>query len=201
MNINLFAIYYPKVQAAFQVHSIAPNELTQAIERDIAHEHITSATQINLLRLWMQQPAITVGIWLLNMVKSFVGLYQTQWKLYFELADKATSYFCLSGNWLSCMAQYIYAGTMQRWLHLLGWYELCYLIVEYSMVGCAIIGLLHRRYYWLLFFAITFVWYFAFITGPDGSGRFRMMMEPWLLVLAALGIAFLVARAHRKVPA
>jgi hypothetical protein len=80
----------------------------------------------------------------------------------------------------------------------LGWYELAYLLVEYLMMATGVLVLLLKRNYWLCCFAVSFVYYFAFITGPDGSGRFRMMMEPWLLVLAIIGFAWLISRQTKK---
>ena len=50
----------------------------------------------------------------------------------------------------------------------------------------------------MVFFALSFVLYFGLVTGPDGSGRFRMMSEPWLLVLASLGGAWACARCDKN---
>lgn len=199
MNVNLFSFYFPKLQTAFATHNIAPTEITRAIEQDIVQKTTTSTTQVNLIKLCLQQPIIAINIWLINTLKSLIGLYQTQWKLYFELSDHATSYFCLPGNWLSCLAGYIYTGTTKTWLHALGWLELGYLIIEYFAVTIGSWALLINKKYWLLFFALSFILYFAFITGPDGSGRFRMMLEPWLLVLAALGIACLFNSKQKEI--
>ena len=199
MNVNLFAFYYPKIHAYFQAHGLVSNDTMRAIEYDIAQKQITAVTQHNLLKLFVQHPVITLGIWFQNMVKSCLGLYQTQWKLYFELADKATSYFCLPGSWLSCLGEYIRTGTTRSWLCVLGWYELAYLLVEYLMMATGVLVLLLKRNYWLCCFAVSFIVYFAFITGPDGSGRFRMMMEPWLLVLAVIGFTWLISRQNKKI--
>ena len=199
INVNLFKFFYSKLHTAYAAHALCPNELINAIDNDIAHDHITSTTQANLGKLCLQHPGIACGIWLQNMIKSFLGLYQTQWKLYFELSGTATSYFCIPGSWFSCLATYIKTGTTRGWLCLLGWYELLYLLAEYLMMAVGLLVLAIKRQYWLFIFALSFIVYFAFVTGPDGSGRFRMMMEPWLLVLAALGTAWTMTREKKQV--
>ena len=64
-------------------------------------------------------------------------------------------------------------------------------MVEYIFAAIGSCWLLCQKKIWLFFFALSFIVYLVLITGPDGSGRFRMMIEPWLLVLASFGIAFI----------
>ena len=199
MNVNLFHFFYPKLIAALKEQEIFNHPFMLLINKDITQQHITIDTQRNLFRLMMTYPFISIKIWLINMLKSAIGLYQTQWKLYFELADQATSYFTLPGNWFVRMKLYICSGTIALWLQGLGWYELIYLIVEYVSAGIGSLWLLAQRKIWLFFFAISFVLYGLLITGPDGSGRFRMMIEPWLLVLTALGLTLLIVKNKKKV--
>jgi len=199
MNVNLFLIYYPKIELAFGQMGIVSNSLMASIKQDITSESITFKTQLNLLKLMFSYPFITIKIWIINMIKSFIGLYLAQWKLYFELGDQATSFFTFPGSFLEKMHGYIITGTNLKWLHIFGWLEVIYLIIEYiaAFVGLAYFVL--KRYAWLSFFAFSFIFYFAFITGPDGSGRFRMMFEPWLLIIAALGLAFIFSKNKKKV--
>ena len=199
MNINLFFFFYPKLLAALREQGIVVNRLISAINYDVLQQQITAQSQVNLMKLMLEYPFITMKIWLINMIKSFVGLYVIQWKLYFELSDKATSFFVLPGNWLAKMKGYVYVGTERSWLHYLGWYEVSYLIVEYSLAAFGALYLFMKRKIWLFFFAISFIVYCALITGPDGSGRFRMMFEPWLLALASLGLVWLFTKNKKKV--
>jgi len=199
MNVNLFLFFYPKLLAVFKHQDIIKGGLVGLIDRDIVQNKITAQTQINLLKLMLQYSFISIKIWLINMLKSFIGLYQTQWKLYFELGDQANSFFTLSGSCFSSMKAYICQGTICKWLYYLGWYEVIYLSVQYVSACFGALWLLLQHKTWLFFFAISFIVYCALITGPDGSGRFRMMFEPWLLVLAALGLAWIFAKGRKRV--
>lgn len=198
MNVNLFLFFYPKLLGAFRQEGIMITDVMNDINVDIAQNNISLKTQINLIKVAFQQPFLFVKVWLINMVKSCIGLYQTEWKLFFEQGDQCSSFFSLFGTWFAAMRQYIQQGTGKYWLHVLGWYEVIYVIVEYIFVAIGAYWLLLKRKTWLFFFAASFIIYFVLITGPDGSGRFRMMIEPWLLVLASLGLAIFFGTPRKK---
>lgn len=198
MNVNLFLFFYPKLLAVLRERGIPFDGLVAVINDDIVQKNITKTTQVNLIKVMLHYPFINLKIWLINMLKSVIGLYQTQLKLYLELSDQATSFFTLSGSWFSNMKQYICQGSVRRWLHMLGWYEVFYLIVQYFFAFIGALYLLAKQKIWLFVFALSFIIYFALITGPDGSGRFRMMFEPWLLVLAALGLSWWFCKNKEK---
>ncbi len=199
MNVNLFIFFYPKLLRALQEGALSvPVQLAAVIDYDIAHGTISRSTQSALAQLMLQFPWITIKIWLINMLKTLGGFYSVEWKLYFGGLKISTSFFALSGSLVTRIYGYICGGMPHRWLCIPGFYEVWYLSVEYitACIGCVWLGM--QKKWWLMFFAAGYIVYFTAITGPDGSGRFRMMLEPWLLALAVVGIWVLDKKIWRR---
>lgn len=199
MNVNLFVFFYPKLLRALHEGALsAPAQLATAIDYDIAHDTISRSTQGALVRLMLQFPWITIKIWLINMLKTLVGFYSVEWKLYFGGLKISTSFFALSGSLPARIYGYICGGMPHRWLCIPGFYEVWYLSMEYATAFIGFVWLGTQKKWWLVFFAAGYIAYFTAITGPDGSGRFRMMLEPWLLTLAVVGIWVLGKKFWRR---
>ena len=197
MNVNLFIFFYPKVVLVLQQQGVS-DSLIGEINNFIKLNNFSSDAQSALFRLALKYPFLTFKIWFLNMLKSYFGLYQVEWKLFFDKGGQGVSFFSLGDSWLMNIKQYIMQGTDKTWLHMLGWYEIVYLLLEYLFAFIGILFLFVKKKFWVVFFALSFVLYFGLVTGPDGSGRFRMMIEPWLLVLASLGGAWVCARRGKQ---
>ena len=194
MNVNLFLFFYPKLLHALQEQGIT-DPLIEEVNNFITSNDFSSQAQGSLIRLALKYPFLTLKIWIFNMLKSYLGLYQVEWKLFFDRGGQGVSFFNLGNSWIVNIKQYVMQGTDKKWLHWLGWYEIVYLILEYLFAGIGLLFLFVRKNFWLAFFALSFVVYFGLITGPDGSGRFRMMSEPWLLVLSIAWWCLVVCKA------
>ncbi|MGB4076814.1 MAG: glycosyltransferase family 39 protein [Minisyncoccia bacterium] len=46
-------------------------------------------------------------------------------------------------------------------------------------------------------FLITLIYYYAILTGPVGYSRYRVPVEPWIFILAAIGITYLGERVYK----
>lgn len=198
MNVNLFNFFYPKLITAFAAAGIAiPDQLHQSVTHAMTTRVFDRATQAQLLNVVLVAPWVAIKIWVVNMAKSMFGLYIIEWKLYFGFLKTSRSFFAIDATLPQRIHTYICSGASYWWLWVIGYYELIYLLVQY---GAACIGWcsLGRRQWVLALFAFLFIGYFAWATGPDGSGRFRMMLEPWLLVLAAGGLSMLSGLAQRR---
>jgi hypothetical protein len=197
MNVNLFLFFYPKLVLGLQQQGVS-DRLTGVINNFIRLNDFSSDAQSVLFQLVLKYPFLTLKIWFLNILKTYFGLYQVEWKLFFDNGGQGVSFFSLGDSWLMNIKHYIMQGTDKVWLHMLGWYEIVYLLLEYIFAFIGTLFLFVKKKFWIGFFALSFVLYFGLVTGPDGSGRFRMMSEPWLLVLASLGGAWACARCDKN---
>lgn len=198
MNVNLFKFFYPKLVVAFTAAGVAvPAQLHQDITHAMTTQVFDRVVQMRLLQVVLVAPWIAIKIWIVNMAKSMFGLYSVEWKLYFGFLKTSRSFFIIDASFPGRVHTYICSGASHWWLWVIGYYELVYLLVQYS-AACVGWYILSRRQLVLAVFSFVFIGYFAWVTGPDGSGRFRMMLEPWLLVLAAGGASLLSDLMQRR---
>lgn len=140
------------------------------------------------------RPLLFCFAWCESMFKVFFGIFSTQLKILYNGSIKGgcCSFFAMPGNnaW-ERLHQYASFGSANKWLTLIAYADIIGLLVRYILVFIAFLLLLQaRNYFWLLFFN-CYIGYFTFVTGHDGGGRYRMMFEPLLIILAAYALVWL----------
>jgi hypothetical protein len=78
-------------------------------------------------------------------------------------------------------------GTTSKVIILLGCLEAVWSIIRLFLIVTALIYLALKKHIFELLIFISWIVYFPLLTGFDGCGRYRLVIEPILSVLAAAG--------------
>lgn len=188
-RVNLYYWHLPNVLASYH-HSSADDErrALQALpEAEVAQRIAAELTQ---------RPWLFVRVWLLNVAKTWLGLYTTNLKVLVEPAVHGgdVSFFKTTGSIWCKVWQYISSGATHWWVIAIGVLEALWTMLRLVLVACGFVRLLQQRQFFFAMLCILFLGYFSLITGHDGCARFRMMFEFLLIVLAAGGIERLFTR-------
>lgn len=196
-KVNMYYWFFPHIMASL-------NSTNSDVERialqKMGREQGEAAVGKLFVKTIKQHPLLAIRMWMMNMLKTFLGLFTTNLKV---LVDKVTgggcvSFFRTSGSWLSRSCAYITMGTNLSWVHVVGYAEAVYLVLRYLFSLLACWFLLTERRYFLLAHVGLYIAYFSAITGHDGCSRFRMMFEFVFILLTAYGVACIVGALFRK---
>jgi 4-amino-4-deoxy-L-arabinose transferase-like glycosyltransferase len=160
----------------------------QGKKRNDSARWITAKEMLN--NFIYNRPFFIVRIWMLNMIKTLFGLYANQLKFLVnpQLKGSDNSFFSKKGSLGEKIWHYVTEGTDNKLIQGLALWNIIFMAFQYFFVIIALILLLKQKCYFLLSFFVTSISYFVFITGPGGCARYRMLMEYYLVILAALGI-------------
>lgn len=89
---------------------------------------------------------------------------------------------------LERLYNYTQFGTDNAVLQIISLLEMLWLFVLYFLLCYALIVLLYKRDYFLILFWGSYIGYITLAAAFDGCGRYRMMLEPVLLILAAFAL-------------
>ncbi|MCF7799654.1 glycosyltransferase family 39 protein [Candidatus Babeliales bacterium] len=193
-NENLYFYLFPKVLAEKNKTNIKIE--TEKLGNMLTGSKLKDKSWLPIKNLFIEtfkkDPIIFVKIWLLNTLKTFLGLFSSNLKVLFNsssfgLNSDKISFFSKSGTFFEKINLYISQGTDSFYIKLIAYFESVWTILRYILCLLAFIFLLLNKKYKLLFFLLIYIFYFSFITGHDGCARFRMMFEPVLIILAAYG--------------
>jgi hypothetical protein len=139
---------------------------------------------------------VAIQVWILNVGKTMFGLFITQLKIMMNPSLLATpgalSITRISGSvWLKLLG-YIAGGSASVWVSILGMLEAVWTMVRFGLVLTSFWVFAQRRAWAVAIGASMYLSYFLMITGHDGCGRYRMMVEPLLLALAAVGAVWIM---------
>ena len=178
----------PRLENALQVHY---NKQIEACSSFQERMHVSGEIFNILLK---SRPHLFCFAWTESMVKVFFGLYSTQLKGMFNATIKggSCSFFNMPGaNAFRRLYEYAVFGANNTLLKVIACIELVWLLLRYLLIVFAFFILLQtHEYFWTMFFS-SYVGYFAFVAGHDGGGRYRMMFESILIVLAAFALIVL----------
>ena len=186
-KVNMYYWLFPHVMASL-------NNTNSDIERTslqkMGREQGEQAVDNLFISTIKKHPVLALKMWLMNVVKTFLGLFTTNLKV---LVDPVTgggcvSFFRTTGSWLSRVHGYITMGTDLSWVHAVGYFEAIYLLLRYLISLFACWCLLAERRYFIFAHIGLYVAYFSAITGHDGCSRFRMMFEFVFVLLTAYGL-------------
>lgn len=132
-------------------------------------------------------PLLVVKIWLGNVGKTFFGLFSTQLKLFTEptLQGGDCSFSNTKGSLLVRIKNYIFGNSHSKIIQLIALTEALWNGIRYLLIALAILFLCVTRAYFISYFFIGSIVYLSIITGHDGCGRYRMMFEPFLIILTS----------------
>lgn len=190
-SLNIYHVFLSKVIA--RVHGISAEQAEKQIPPFARGNSLDERGWDGARTLFWQYahryPGVCVGVWLENVAKTTFGLYVTQLKLLLnpQLTGGEVSFFKEHGFWWQRAYAYIVNGSPSPWVAVLAVSEAIWSLIRYILALLALIALLyHRRYATVLFF-IVFIACGVLITGTDGCCRYRIVVEPMLMMLAALG--------------
>lgn len=153
-----------------------------------------------------KKPIFVLRLWLFNVMKTFGGLYTSQLKFLINpsLKGTETSFFSHKGSSnINRFKFYLMHGTNNKMIHIIAFLHLFFALCQYFLVIFALIKLwIDRRYFFVVFLLSSFA-YFSLITGHDGCARYRMMIEYFLILLAAFAleeIYLLIKSKKRLIP-
>lgn len=201
-QLNIYQCFLAKVIS--HVESIEQQEVIETKLRFTAHQAFDDAgwhqAQEYFSYYISSYPHIFCYIWMINVIKTWLGLYITQLKSMIEPPDHLPlhSFFNQKGSLLDRFYSYIVGATSSTGVITLAWIEFFYTVMR---LGCAAIGLFilfHRRGI-LGWFFLSMMIVFSIVTGIDGCCRYRITFEPILLLLAAMGLVYLYKYCSKKI--
>lgn len=193
MNQNLYMYFLPKLIAEHEYMSIpeARQKITTLLDNKTLNDYSRwNKPKQMLMKFLRERPILVAKIWLINMLKTLLGLYTNQVKFLVnpDLKGQETSFFQKKGTLFQRVSLYLFEGAPSYWLYIVIIFQTVWMIVYYCLIGIAVSYLTHKKRYALLALFGMSIAYFVFITGPEGYARYRMMSEGFLLIFAAFGL-------------
>lgn len=190
---NIYRYFLPRVLAQKNRWTLQQSEiLVDSYVKDSSDTNIKYSKELKNLFIstCLSCPITCLYVWFYNVIKTYFGLYTTELKVLFNhnLRGGSCSYFKMSGNIFDKIISYVTFGTNSKIVKMVGFWEIFYLILQYILTFFAFYYLWQNRQYSILFLLFGFIIYFALITGHDGFGRYRMVLEPVLIILNSIGM-------------
>lgn len=199
---NLYCYFLPKLVAA--VADVPLGQVNKLVSLKINGSALDAAAwheQHQLLVTYVSaHPFIALKVWLLNVTKTLLGLFSTQLKTMLNpaLMGGKVAFFYGNGSLMANMMAYMTAGTVSPWVTLITLFEAMLTPFKYIFTAVGLYCLVSIRHYGILFLLVSYLSYFALVTGHDGSGRYRMMIEPALMLLMAGAVAMVYERFQMR---
>jgi hypothetical protein len=168
----------------------------QRIDQQLGREAVKQIF-VNTLQ---KHPITFVYVIAKNVLKTFLGLFSTNLKVLVEnnTGGGDISFFKSTGTILDKIKAYICMGTTKAWVKAVATYEFIWQSLRYILCLLALIFLFSKQRFAILYFFLSYIFYFSMITGHDGCARFRMMFEFSLIILAAMGIYIIANQIFNK---
>lgn len=195
-NANLYLWFQAKIKAK-QNHTTHDEELTHLfplIGDNMLEAKSWEKLKESFVTLVASNPILAVSIWIKEVFKSFAGLFVTNLKVLLEPDVKGgdLSFFkSQESSLLKKMHTYITGGTESIGIKIVGYLEVLFNLLRYLLILIALAFLAMRKRWFLLFFFVSYIFYFSMITGHDGCARYRLMFESMFILLSAEGIGWL----------
>lgn len=189
MSLNMYIVFLSKVIAAVQ--NISVEQATTIIppfqaENTLDERGWQAARELFYWYVY-HEPFTCIMIWLQNVLKSAGGLFSTQLKLLLNPAIKGgdVSFFLYTGSLFERIINYLLAGSSQAGLVIISTLEALWSLARWLLVVGASVLLYKERRYILLILLGSFILNGLLVTGFDGCGRYRILVEPMLILLAS----------------
>lgn len=189
-EVNLYLWYYPNVLAEKKGtdSNFERRILDLKVKSDVFSRQGWDEIKESFKKDLIQDPFLFLYVGVKNVSKTFLGAYLTNLKILIsEVKGGTISYFKGKGTFLEKIHQYIAMGAKSNWIILIGYLEAFWTLFRFALCLLGFCYLLLKKRYNLFFLFLSFIFYFALISGHDGCARFRMMFEFVLIILSALG--------------
>jgi 4-amino-4-deoxy-L-arabinose transferase-like glycosyltransferase len=206
-SLNIYYVFLSKVIA--RVHDIPVQQAEKIIppfsSSNSLDERGWDGARTLFWHYVRRYPGTCFVVWTHNVAKTVFGLYSTQLKLLFNpaLTGGDVSFFKEQGSVLERMRQYIERGASSWVIKVVAWLEALWSVVRYLFVLVALGALVYFHRYDLFLFFLMFIGLGVGMTGFDGCCRYRIVVEPFLIMLCAWSLVFLYdvvrGRTTRKV--
>lgn len=137
-------------------------------------------------------PYVCSYIWLCNIFKTWFGLYATQLKKMVAPCQDIHSFFRQNGSLYDCIQCYITGGTDSKAMAWLSWINVWYDAIRLFFACLGLVVLYKRAQTMQVVFFLSWMMSMSIVTGIDGCCRYRLTYEPILLLLASIGLAYIV---------
>ena len=190
-NENLYFYFFPKVLAKEKRTDVAieTRYLHSLLRGNKLNKDNWKDIEDLFLFYFKKNPIVFIKVWLINVLKTCVGLFTTNLKVLVEPEVRGgdISFFKTSGTVLQRIWNYIMGGTDSWCIKFVGLFEALWSILRYVFCLISILFLILKKRWRILTLFALYLFYFSMITGHDGCARFRMMFESILIILAAQG--------------
>jgi hypothetical protein len=191
-KVNLYYFFLPHLQANISKTSFEEEQKKLHELYPIHHyadPHAFDQIQIVFMQTCYAHPLIAMQVWTTQMLKTLMGLYTNHLKVLLstEIKGGECSFFKFSGSIYQKIIQYLSYKTDSYFFIFLGIIEL---IIRLICIMLALIGsyqIIIQKDWMGLWFLIIPTGYFWGITGADGCGRLRMLVEPFFILLSSIG--------------
>jgi len=138
----------------------------------------------------LSHPLLVIKIYLQNISKTFFGLYSVQLQLLFDdgMRGNIVPFHQLQGSLFVQLYNYFVWAFRNPYVGSLMLFELVANALKWILVAWALKDWYQKGSYELLVFFLCVIGCFSAVTGFYGAGRYRILFEPLLLILAAQGI-------------
>jgi 4-amino-4-deoxy-L-arabinose transferase-like glycosyltransferase len=185
-GVNSNQFFVPNVLA--EKNGTDPFEERKNLQKSAAKLGLSSPSNI-LPKLLKTEPMLCVFVWAKNVLKTFLGLFTSNLKILVDpkSGGEHPSFFSKTGSVFEKTYKYLASGSGFRWVIAVGIYEIIFMLLRYILCIFALVKIALERRFMLLYLVMSYIFYFALITGHDGCARFRMFFEFLLTILAAYG--------------
>ena len=191
-KVNLYYFFLPHLQANIAGTSFEEAQKSlheQYPIQNYADPHAFDQIQNLCLQTILAHPVTSLQVWTTQMLKTLMGLYTNHLKVLLstEIKGGECSFFKFSGTLYQKIMQYLSYKTDSHFLIFLGIFEL---IIRLICIMLALIGtyqIIIQKDWMGFWFLIIPTGYFWGITGADGCGRLRMLVEPFFILLSSIG--------------
>lgn len=182
-TINLFSLYVPRLCATAGITEY-PHTLIDVIRASLSHPLAT--TQV-LVTQWIKTlfaPATT----------------QLHVAVHPYLTGGTHSFASYGGTLVNRASHYLLGPTPTPVLSFICIVEALWTWVRWLFITVGLVTMYRHTQYAALTFTILITGYLVFVTGPEGCGRLRLMIEPILVILSAYGIhrTYVAILQHRS---
>lgn len=183
MQVGLCSTF-PQIVA--ESHSISLSEMHSSV--GIEKESVKS--YVYFIELIKRYPYAFITTWIWNIVKTYLGLYLTQFKVLLNPSIRGgrCSFFKMKETGFRQVYNYLTYGTHSQKILLVGFWEVFYSLARYVLFLIALYRLFLKGKWVLLLLFCSYIAYIGLITGFDGCGRYRLMFEFLLIILSSQGL-------------
>jgi dolichyl-phosphate-mannose-protein mannosyltransferase len=198
MSLNMYQVFLAKVIA--EVKHIPVQEAERQIPPFVGTNTLDESGwhQARALFYWYlkQYPLVCCSVWLHNVIKTIGGLFSTQLKLLLNpnIRGGDISFFITQGNLFERWYSYSIGGTPHTIIKIIALAEGIWSLIRWLLVGFGLLLLAARRQWLILNFCLLFILNGTLITGFDGCGRYRVIVEPILIMVASYAIITIVEK-------